>query len=48
MHFLSQEALTFLQGWPIFCQYPERCSGLSPFAPLALPGEPDAEVHDSL
>ncbi len=80
MHFLSQGTLTPLQGWPIFCEYPERCSrpfpfsptstfsglpisttstspktlapvrlaGLSPFAPLALPGEPDAEVHDRL
>ena len=27
---------------------PVRLAGLSPFAPLALPGEQDAEVHDSL
>jgi len=33
----AQGTLTPLEVWPIFCEYPERCSGLSPFAPLALP-----------
>jgi len=37
MHFLSQGTLAPLQGYPIFHGYPERCSGLSSFAPLALP-----------
>jgi hypothetical protein len=45
--FGQRPALAPLQGWPIFRVYPERCSGLSSSAPLALPWEHAAEVHDS-